>query len=55
MKTDDFETVLENLERALGMANIYLMENSSPNTTLKSNSFITVKFSLQFPKALNQT
>ena len=36
------------------LANIYLMENLSQNTSLKSISFITVKFSLQFSKALNQ-
>ena len=31
-----------------------ILENSSPNTTLKSISFITVKFSLQFLKAFTE-
>ena len=35
------------------LANIYLMKNSRPNTTLKSISFTIAKFSLQFPKILN--
>ena len=35
------------------LANIYLMKNSRPNTTLTSIWFIMAKFSLQFQKVLN--
>ena len=35
------------------LANMFLMKNSRPNTTLKSISFTLAKFSLQSPKLLN--